>query len=444
MSITPNMEQFFADCDSLTIQNAIDAAVSSGSRQVTIPRYNARCDRMLWRISSAIRLPDDFTLILDNCNMVMETGVYDHMFTNSNSYSELASTLEGEQKNITILGKGNVCLDGGEHNRLLEKTSGRYGMPRVWKNAMFYWRNVSGLRLENLHIQNQRWWAITHVYCRNVTIHNINFDAIPHVPNMDGIDLRLGCNHFDIQNITGRTGDDVIAMSALKGTEYAWKVEGKDDDIHDVKIRNVLGDPFIHLIIRFLNHDGCRLYNIDVDTVMDVSDYTTKKRPKAAIDMGCVRYCKVRPSQLGETHSIHVRNVTSRGETAVRLNHQLCGSSFTNIKTFGDNIDCIGTQGLGGHVENVQFQDIYYGSTQQEIFVSTPLPPEKYHGAAIHLTDVTGNIAVKNLTVDKVATIVNANREMTVSIENFRCDRCRQVTALSGGAAVTVDGEDVL
>ena len=443
MGITPNQERFYADCDSLTIQNAIDAAAAEGSRQITIPRYNARCDRMQWRISHAIRLPDDFTLILDNCSMVMETGVYDHMFTNSNSYCDIASTLAGEQKNITILGKGNVCLDGGEHNRLLEKTSGRYGMPRVWKNAMFYWRNVSDLRVENLHIQNQRWWAITHVYCRNVTIRNINFDAIPHVPNMDGIDLRMGCNHFDIQNITGRTGDDVIAMTALKGTEYAWKVEGKDNDIHDVKIRNVLGDPFIHLIIRFLNHDGNLLYNVDVDTVMDVSDYTTKKRPKASIDMGCIRYSKERPSLLGETHSIHVRNVTSRGETAVRLNHRLSDSSFTNIKTFGDSIDCIGTQNLGGHMDNVRFTDVYYGANQQEIFVSTPLPPEKYHGTAINLTGLTGNVSVSNLTVDKVATVVKANKEMSVSIENYSCDCCRQVTELSGGARVSIDGEGV-
>ena len=442
MTITPNAPCFWADSDSLTIQNAISHAVQTGKNTVTIPRYNARTDSTRWCIGTAIRLPDDFTLILDNCYMVMQTGVYDHMFTNSLSDSDHTVPAPRQQKSIAVLGKGNVCLDGGEHNRLLEKTSGRYGMPRVWKNTMFFWQNVENLRMENLHIENQRWWAITHVFCRYVTIKNINFDAIPHVPNMDGIDLRLGCSHFDIENITGRTGDDVIAMSAVNGVEYGWKAEGAQTDIHDIKIRNVLGDPFIHLIIRFLNHDGNRIYNVDVDTVMDVSDYTTKKRPKAAIDMGCVRYSKQRPSQLGETYGIRVRNVTSRGETAVRLNHQLTDAEFVNIKTFGDNIDCIGTQGLGGHVENVTFRDIYYGATQQEIFVSTPLPPEKYHGNVVNMTDVTGNISLANLTVDKVNTVVKANREMAVSIENYTCDCCRRLTALSGGATLKIDGED--
>lgn len=441
MDMTPNHAVYFGDCDSATIQNAIDAAVKDGCRQVTIPRYNARTDSMQWRISQAIRLPEDFTLILDNCYMVQETGVYDHMFTNSRACTGF--TLETEQKNIAIIGKGNVCLDGGEHNHLLEKTSGRYGFPRVWKNTMFFWHNVNGLRLEGLHIENQRWWAITHVCCRNVSIKNINFDAIPHVPNMDGIDLRIGCNHFDIQNITGRTGDDVIAMSAISGTEYGWKVEGKDTDIHDIKIRNVLGDPFIHLVVRFLNHDGNQIYNVDVDTVMDVSDFTTKKRPHATIDMGCALYSKIRPSVLGETRNIRVRNVTSRGETAVRLNHQLTDAVFTNIKTYGDNIDCIGTQARGGHMENVLFEDVYYGSTQQEIFVSTPLPPEKYHGAAINLTNLTGNITVNNLTVDKVRTVVKANKEMSVAIENHSCAQSLHTCELTGGAKVTIDGEDM-
>ena len=441
MKLNVNDIQHFGDCDSATIQNAIDAAVKNGCSQITIPRYNARTDSMEWRISHAIRLPSNFTLILDNCYMVQETGVYDNMFTNRNACEGF--TLEDEQTNIAIIGKGNVCLDGGEHNHLLEKTSGRYGLPRVWKNTMFFWHNVNGLRLENVHIENQRWWAVTHVFCRNVTIKNVNFDAIPHVPNMDGIDLRIGCNHFDIQNITGRTGDDVIAMSAISGTEYGWKVEGKDTHIHDVKIRNVLGDPFIHLVVRFLNHDGNEIYNVDVDTVMDVSDFTTKKRPHATIDMGCALYSKIRPSQLGETRNIRVRNVTSRGETAVRLNHQLTDAVFTNIKTYGDNIAAIGTQGKGGYMEDVVFEDVYYGSVQQEIFVSTPLPPEKYHGAAIQLPDVTGNIAVKNLTVDKVRHLVKANKALSVAIENSQCTQCLIPYELSGGAPVTVDGEDV-
>ena len=436
--ITANNERFWGCDDSETLQNAIDEA-AKGSRMLTIPRYNARRDEMQWRITRALKIPDDFTLILDNCYMVMETGVYDHMFTNARSYDDTARNLDGEQKNITILGKGNATLDGGEHNHLLEKTSGRYGFPRVWKNTMFFWLNVRNLRVENLHITNQRWWAITHIFCRFVTIRNIHFSAIPHVPNMDGIDLRIGCNNFTIENITGRTGDDVIAMTAVNGNEYHfWKVEGKDTDIHDVKIRTVLGDPFIHLVVRFLNHDGNQIYNVDLDTVFDASDFTTKKRPHATVDLGCVLYSKVRKSELGETRDITVRNVTSRGETAIRLNNQLCDTVFENVKTFGDNIDAVGTQGKGCVVKNVTFKDLYYGSTQQEIFVSTALTPDKYHGAALNLQNIEGALTVEGLHVDKVKNIVTANKAVTVQISDMDCTCCKEEFVLSGGAEVQV------
>ncbi len=433
---TPNTPGYFGKTDDQTIQNAIAAAVADGSRTVIIPRYNARRDSTQWRIEKAIRLPSDFTLILDNCYMVQETGVYDHMFTNENSSGENVNTLAGEQHDITVLGRGNVCLDGGEHNRLLEKTSGRYGMPRVWKNTMFYWLNVRSLRVENLHIENQRWWAITHVFCRDVTIKNINFDAVPHVPNMDGIDLRIGCNHFDIQNITGRTGDDVIAMTAVSGTEAGWAVEGKDWDIHDVKIRNVLGDPFIHLVIRFLNHDGNQLYNVELDTIMDVSDPVTKKRPKAAIDVGCALYSKKRPSLPGETRDITARNVYGRGETVLRLDHQMSNMTFTNVKSYGDNIDCIGTQGTGGILENVKMNSIYYGGMQQEIFVSTPLPPEKYHGTAVNLRNLNGQVDIENLVVDQVKTVFQADKDMTINVDGYTCNCALVEENITGGARV--------
>ena len=126
----------------------------------------------------------------------------------------------------------------------------------------------------------------------------------------------------------------------------------------------------------------------------------------------------------------------------MRLNHQLTDAVFTNIKTYGDNIYAIGTQGKGGHMQGVQFEDVYYGSTQQEIFVSTPLPPEKYHGAAVSLNDVTGDISIRNLTVDKVRNLVQANKDLTVTVQNATCTQCLQPYVLSGGAKVTVDGED--
>lgn len=37
-----------------------------------------------------------------------------------------------------------------------------------------------------------------------------------------------------------------------------------------------------------------------------------------------------------------------RGDTAIRLDNTCCDSTFTNVKTYGDNIAGIGTQDKGG------------------------------------------------------------------------------------------------
>ena len=140
---TPNDPALFAQDDAQTIQNAIAAAETDGCRKVVIPRYNLRAKTTQWRIDRAIRIPSDFTVILDNCYMVLETGIYDHMFTNSMAHSPENQTMEAEQHDITLIGEGNVILDGGVHNHLMEKTSNRYGMPTVWFNTMLILQSLA-------------------------------------------------------------------------------------------------------------------------------------------------------------------------------------------------------------------------------------------------------------------------------------------------------------
>lgn len=39
--------------------------------------------------------------------------------------------------------------------------------------------------------------------------------------NQDGIDLRIGCHHIDIEDISGRTGDDMVALTGIGITDTA-------------------------------------------------------------------------------------------------------------------------------------------------------------------------------------------------------------------------------
>ena len=445
--VSPNEEALFGASDSETIQNAIAAAVKDGCRKVVIPRWNARRDETKWVIGKAIRIPDHFTIVLDNCYLIQETGVFDHIFTNEHSYEpEIIRTLEGEAKDITILGVGNTILDGGEHNHLLEKTRGKYGLPSsVLPNTMFFFVNVDGLRVENLHIQNQRWWAFTHIFCRNAKLKNLDFFAIPHVNNMDGIDLRVGCNHFEIENITGRTGDDNIALTALPcgGIETRFKVEGKDPDIHDVTIKNVKGDPYYCYNVRLLNQDGSKIYNIDIDTIMDVSDFTKKKPSGSCVGIGAVLYWTKRRAVPGETHHITARNITSRSGITVMLNNTCEDSLFSNIKTYGDNKIAVGAApGASCELHNVKVEHLFYGAKQQEIFCSKDLAPEHFVGTAIQLDHFSGEIQVEDVVIDKVKTAVSAkDASIRAEIDGMTWDVVHDELVQGKDSEIKINGE---
>lgn len=441
--VSPNDEKLFGNNDSETIQNAISQAEKDGCRQVLIPRYNLRTGKNEWRIPVSIKLPSNFTIILDNCYMVQETGVYDNMFTNLYAWDmDKCTKMEYEQENISIIGRGNVILDGGEHNHLVEKTSGKYNQPPLRRNNMFFWANVNGIRLENLHIENQRWWAINHMFCRNVKINDIDFFAIPHVANMDGIDMRIGCNNFDIQNITGRTGDDVVAMTALQSeTELAYKVDDKDCDIHDIKIRNIKADPYSLFCVRILNHDGSNIYNIDIDTIMDVSDYTRKALSGGCIIIGSNIYYNKRPAEHGETRNITAKNITSRSRDALNVIRTVVNSKFSNIKTYGDNVNGIS---IGGpcSLENVTFEHLWYGALQQEIYVGKMLEPKNYRGTVLNLLSVTGDVAFKDINADAVRQGILLRGDAKVTVDGFKCNSVLHKLSISPESNLILNEEE--
>jgi len=443
--ISPNDQALFGTTDSETIQNAITAAEADGCRKVIIPRFNLRTGKNEWRIPVSIKLPSDFTLILRNCYMVQETGVYDNMFTNSLSAKE-PHTMEDEQHDITILGEGNVCLSGGVHNGLLENNAMRYGLPRIWVNTMFLWINVRNLRIENLHIERHRWWAMTHLYCRDVKLKNIDFFSAPHVPNMDGIDLRVGCTGFEIENITGRTGDDTVAMTALSGRyERACGVEGKPSDISHVKIRNVISDPFRMLNVRVLNQDGNQVYDIDIDTIMDSSEFVSKAKPKAAIGIGTQGsvYTNLAHAKLEDTHDIHARNIYTRGSIAVRFDEFCCDSSFKNVKTFNTNVVGISTSGVGCHLQNVVFDGFYYSSNKMIHRIGVSANPEGYFQSVVRLPETTGDLTVRNLHVADIAYLCELGGNLKLTIEDSVVENIDQYCKDKGGATVVLNGKEL-
>lgn len=358
------------------IQQRIAAACEDGSRTLTLTGN--------YEIEAPIRLPSDFTLTLDNCHLRMADGTFCNMLVNEHCRTEEGRTLAGTDRNIRILGVGKAILDGGEYNGLSERNSCKDGMPHISHNNLLLFTNVDGFEIRNLHLRDQRWWAMNFIYSRNGHIADIDFRSNPTwvaqdgirydhlssrgygpqesadhsyngvlVKNSDGIDLRSGCHNILIENITGFTEDDTIALTGLRGRlETMFEVEGLNPDIRNVTIRNVMSSAFC-ANIRLLNQSGIRLYNILIDGVTDTSaDSPYMDRGGSGIRIGDTHLYGTRHATADETFNITVRNVYSRAATVMRIAGAMKDCLFENIRAF-DAVD-----GAGVLLENNATVDI--------------------------------------------------------------------------------------
>jgi len=303
-------------------------------------------------IGESIALPSDIEILIDDAHLVLAEGEYLNMFTIGDPEKNTASD---ETRNVTLRGQGRAILDGGVYNGLSEKNCCQEGRPHIHKNTTLLFFNASGLTVENLSLINQRWWAITNIFVHHAVYRNIHFEAdfsrvdedgihhpdqLPthyrevYIKNADGIDLRVGCHDFLIENISGFTEDDSIALTALGGWErqYGYFIEGGDADIHDVVIKNVATESFC-ANVRLLNDNGFKLYNVTIDGVRSIQSPRTFEN-KNCVRIGDMVYAESH-SALGDTHHITVRNVISTSTFAVSFCKGLVDSVIENVTVLG-------------------------------------------------------------------------------------------------------------
>ena len=102
------MEKVFRSGGAAYIQKAIADAVNNGCREAVISGN--------WEMDAAVRIPGDFSLILENCHLRLADGAYCNIFVNDHHDTELGKRLAGRDRNISILGRGEAILDGGNYN----------------------------------------------------------------------------------------------------------------------------------------------------------------------------------------------------------------------------------------------------------------------------------------------------------------------------------------
>ncbi len=340
------------------INALIEAAIADGLRCATVTGN--------WDMESHIRIPSDFTLILDGCNLKMADATFDNMFVNEHHGTEIGKTQEGTDRNIKLLGKNGATLYGGTFNGLSERTSGKNGMPHVSKNTLIFFTNVDGFETAGLALHNFRWWAMNHIFCRNGHIHDIDLKAddtcidangnVYHglaptrfldilIKQADGIDVRVGCQNLIIENIRGLAEDDSVALTCVPGKmENQYAVEGLSSDICNITVRHI-HTCATDACVRLLAQGGTKLHDILVEDVCDISD----KHPGMA--GRCTQVIRVNDSafiynshhnEMGDCYNITIRNIRSRAINSVYLGgNPIDNFVLENVEVFdgGGDID---------------------------------------------------------------------------------------------------------
>ena len=328
----------------------IEEGIKNGTRCATV--------KGCWEIDKAVRIPSEFTLTLEDCHLRLADGSFTQIFVNEHHDTDLGRTAAGTDTGISIIGRGEAILDGGKYNGLSEKTQRKDGMPPIYKNNLILFTNVDNFRVTGLSCRTQRWWATNFIFARNGYIANMDFcssdigidsegreyhglvrekyDEVL-VKNSDGIDLRVGCQNITIENITGFTEDDTIALTGLMGRmERNFLVDGLSTDISNISIKNVRSSAFC-TIVRLLNQGSVNLHDITIDGVYD----TFRECPHLdhglyAVRVGDVRLYGERHATEDETYNITIKNVQGGGDYVLSLAGAIGNLVTENITAIGE------------------------------------------------------------------------------------------------------------
>ncbi len=434
MHITAENEKTFAIGDSERIQSAVKAAKEAGENTVTIPKKNPETGKDVWNIDKAVLLPDGITVVLDGCRLRLCDGTFDNIFRNEEFYSEEHKT----QKGIRILGKNGATLDGGKDNGLREQDK-RPDKPPMRTGCLVLLGNVDGYEISGIRCVNMRYWAINQIGCRHGRVADIEFDAGLHHPNQDGINLRVGCSFIEIENISGYTGDDTVALSAFPmGSDAKFLPAGASPDICHVTIRNVRSCTH-SMTLALRNTDGARIYDISAEHI--AAETKNGIEPWAAVRLGENNWYRKRPAALGEVYGITLRDIRCDAKGAIYLSAALSDSRICDVSAAGTSLYAISTYMApqkhdetgcdilpGISMKNVTIENVSYtGSARYtdsaERYTELTFPGEHFPGCAVDFRCLRDDDTFEDVTVCGVS--AGGKREKLLLPADFSgCKNC--------------------
>lgn len=310
-------------------------------------------------ISKAILIPSNTTIIVDACFIKQADFTFDNVFRGDNlvidpenPYGHPLDILPLE--NVKIIGKNGAEIHGPKkHPKFVNYMTKRDEEPLGdfwgWRTLTISLSLCRGFEIGGFAFENARCWTMSFDKCTDGYVHDIHLNT--EVKNGDGIDFRSGCHNCLVENITGYTGDDTVACTAVRnqksvlpspsrvypGEYYLYPMEPTsyidpkseyDRDISDITIRNIKTGGKHHGII-CLASNGCKVYNIKIEDItedpMNIENPYREATVKIYTGYGS-GYTK------GDLHNISVSDVQSvYAENAVFCNAEVENVTLKNI-----------------------------------------------------------------------------------------------------------------
>lgn len=410
-----NVNEYTGLNDNEVIENAINNKDNDGIVIIPPRKSEIEPERTFWLLDRAILIPENTTIILQNCTIKLSDKCRDNFFRTANCGMGID---EPEKiKNIHIKGEGVCILQGADHPRATgdggkliscpcpyddedilavahwisedkrqsgnlsfwDKHEHSYGTDFGKENESQYgdWRgigilfaNTEDFSIENIRIVESHGWGISLEACAYGRVEKIDFDACmskvidgmrQNMENQDGIDIRNGCHHITISDISGHTGDDVVALTAIAspilrkgGVLKSTHVMGSDwskreRDIHDIIIRNVKAYSNLCYTVRLLPANA-KIYNIVIDGIIDTSTDTVACN-------GCILLGEA-DGAYGENPKdgmrfITISNVISNSKKAIIVAGYISDSVISNVVNRNPECPCISLQRENG-MKNVK------------------------------------------------------------------------------------------
>lgn len=386
------------DYPGFTDSDRIERAIAERENgRVLIPPRSSQTEpeRDYWLIDRAIVIPEDTTVVLRNCRIKLSDSCRDNFFRSANCGMGIENP--APIRNLHIRGEGLCVLEGADHPRstgdgskalscpcpklpedilrladwisdeirasgklgFWDEHSNSYGTDAGkaeqsqygdWRNVSILFANVTNFSISNLRMVCYHGWGISLEECSFGRIEKMEFDAnmskeidgmLHNIENQDGIDLRNGCHDIFISDITGGTGDDIVALTAIADTPYIpggslcsthvmhndWS--RRDRNIYNIVIRGVMGfsKGGVCSHIRLLPAQA-KIWNVVIDGVVDTSP--PDLRGGGVLLLG-ERDGSYGANEPGSLTGITISNVICNSHNAVLVRGYLQDSSISNV-----------------------------------------------------------------------------------------------------------------